>query len=149
VLRPAETCAICVRSLTDTGGKRLVAGATCGIRRMTTQLSLHDFPREWYPARVLRLTDRYRDVLIWFTGTVWTDSSARRAASHFQRGEQAWICQRCAGCSLCQTCGTPLAQTPTWDWIADDAGTVTHSPYFTGFGTTVCSQCGTQRRNMK
>jgi hypothetical protein len=94
VLPPAATCAICARSLTDTGGKRLVCCAPCGIRRRTIQTTLGEFDARSYPARVLRLTDNYRDVIVWLTGRMWTDEAASRASASFQRGEQAWVCQR-------------------------------------------------------
>jgi hypothetical protein len=147
-LPPAATCAICARPLTDTGGKRVVCCASCGIRRRTIQATLGEFDPRSYPARVLRLTDNYRDVIVWLTGSMWTDEAANRAATSFQRGEQAWVCQRCAGWSVCATCGAPLSKTPAADCVSDD-GTVLHAAYFAGFGTTTCSECGTEYRNMK
>jgi hypothetical protein len=147
VLHPAATCAICVRPLTDTGGKRLLCCALCGIRRTTIQTTLGGFGARAYPARLLRLTDNYRDVIVWLTGSMWTDEAASRAAASFQRGEQPWVCQGCAGCSVC-ACGAPLSKTPTADYLSDD-GNIIHAAYFVGFGTMVCSACGTEYRNMK
>src|SRR3954465_6524971 len=117
---PATTCTICDRALTATGGRRLVAGVTFGIHRRTIEAKLNEFGASWFSARVLRLTDNYRDVIIWLTGKMWTDEAASRAARSFQRGEHPWMCQRCAQWWVCENCGAPLDRTPMADCLSDD-----------------------------
>ena len=145
-LLPASSCAICERALAETGGKRLVAGIRFGIRRTTIPETLQQFGARAYPARVLRLTDNYRDVIIWLTGTMWTDEAASRAASSFQRGEHPWMCQRCAEWWVCAACGAPLDRTPMSSSLYDD-GSILHAAHFTAYGTTVCSECSTKKDN--
>lgn len=127
---PYDRCAVCDRTLAETGGKRLVATASHAIRicNLDTPLgSLH------HPARTIRLRGDFRDVIVVLSGArLWTHDAIVNVERIVYKGTRPWFCQRCAVSSLCPACETPLTTAPMTDHLEDDGRTV-HSPHVAGY----------------
>ena len=134
---PAPACITCGKPASETGGRRFMGTPRYGFFRLSINEKIGN--RTVFPARLVRLKENLRDVVVWLWGSRWTDEHAERVAQSFQRGESPWFCQRCSGSYLCTRCGSPLALTPGATELHDD-GTDGYHPSFTQMGQH-CPTC--------
>lgn len=129
--KPYSRCAVCNRTLEETGGKRLVSTHTFSVSVCNPQTPIGNLR---HPARTIRLDGVFRDVIVAMFGPrLWTDESVTHIREAIQEGFRPWFCQRCAERDLCPTCGSPMTTVPGANHMEDD-GRVWHQPYFMGMG---------------
>ncbi len=128
--KPSERCAVCDKTIEETGGVRLVATGFLGLHICTPNVSLGNLK---HPTRTIRLRGDYRDVIVVFSGQhLWEDGIVKRVECTVYKGKRPWFCQRCSHNSLCPNCESPLTTTPGADRLEDNGKTI-HSAYFAGF----------------
>lgn len=114
---PGECCIGCRRTLNDVGGQRIVAAIDVSIR----------------------IVDEGLEPSVEITGLLCPLFAKARARRIVRSGGYPWVCQRCAGVSLCSRSSTPYHIAPGAYILADDGG-VLHVALVCGMGIR-CERC--------
>jgi hypothetical protein len=114
---PGERCIGCRRSLTEIGGRRIVAAGAVKIKLIEDEVR---------PS-------------VEVAGLWWAWFPRARARRTLRSGRHPWLCQRCTGTGLCRRCRTPYHLAPGADVVTDE-GAVLHVPLVAGMGLR-CEQC--------
>lgn len=151
---PHTECSGCAKPWAQTGGVRIVALSRSGFdttkddhgraqiiessrRDASAGVSLyqdsehHSVKNLCQPARMFRLEDRYRQIVVSFWGAEWKPEWIDRGLQAAQQGTHPWLCQRCLHYVLCVECGNPRNRAPGADAIDDD-GRRWHHPILPG-----------------
>jgi len=111
---PAESCAVCDKTLEEVGGSRVAACMWFGVGLVAAG-KLKRPPGD-SAGGPIRLDE---DLAVVFGGSVWDDEPRARAVAAFRAGRRPWLCQGCAR-KVCETCGAPLPFMPGTDVLDDD-----------------------------
>ncbi|MBI4614789.1 MAG: hypothetical protein HY720_14355 [Planctomycetes bacterium] len=123
---PTDRCARCERTLSETGGQRLLVPD-----RFWTETEIEEAGGSMEIIRRMFKGEIPAGVVQQAPGG-WSEEDltrVRRAVAEADdRGLVAWVCQRCMH-RVCRECGEPLVVPPCAD-VVDDAGKMSHGPYF-------------------
>jgi tetratricopeptide (TPR) repeat protein len=120
--RPAKECAICGKTLKQTGGRRLL------IPGPWTEEEIKACRGEEEIFRDILKGERAAEIAV--KGHGLTEESLKQMEVTIQtakaKGLTPWVCQRCKG-RTCKECGEPLV-TPPFSGILNDDGIVSYVP---------------------
>ena len=119
---PADTCCLCGRTIEQVDGRRMVATAAAGVVRRHANDPLRGLGNP--PAQVHRIGGKFKDMVLCFWGSCWTEQGILRALEQAGRGLTPWICQPCAGYG-CPECGAPHFYTR--GGVLHDDGKIAHA----------------------
>ncbi len=123
---PAERCAICEKTLEETGGMRIVAQKFRGVG-LSDKYQGGGNPD--YPRQSVSLEDGSGTyLLVWGEKSKWTDAAIERARRAYLAGQRPWMCQRCAE-RKCSQCGSPINY-PMGSDVLYDSGCSSHVAIF-------------------
>jgi hypothetical protein len=138
---PANECAICGKTLEQTGGRRLL------IPRVWTKKEIKAGGGEMQILKDMHEGKRPAEIIT--KGYGLKKEGHKQMEANIQanktKGLIPWTCQRCAG-RTCRACGEPLVCPPISD-ILDDDGNVSHGPWFGAYAGCINPKCSNYKKS--
>jgi len=121
---PADRCVICEKTIEETGGRRIIAQHSRGVKLGKRYEGGGNPERPHKSIKLYPESDTY--VVVWGEKEFWTDARIKRAIQDYQDGRHPWFCQVC-GLRTCSLCGSPIND-PVGSATISAGGCVGQSP---------------------
>lgn len=122
MLLPAPSCIFCHKTISEVGGKRIIAQHSIGVTRVHEVASnVTKIDKAYHDQHVPIESDNTTYMRYWGPSEKWTEDAVSSAKSAYKSGRRPWFCQVCCG-RVCRLCGSPPQFTPGADSLSDDGG---------------------------
>lgn len=118
-LLPASACVICAKTLSEVGGKRILATGLRGFDISDQRPKRQNKPH--YVATPRLIEDEEIYLRVWGDKKIFTDAVVDRIRATYRSGFRPWMCQA-KGCGdrACVVCGMAMRHTPCCGILHDD-----------------------------
>ena len=136
---PADACVFCNKTLSEIGGKRLIAQQIRGVT--LTHKTHQSGDKDVVHLYTELFSDPLTYMACWGEQGLWTAAALASAKAAYLDGKRPWFCQICGG-RKCKECGSPVNYPMATDVLYDDGNSahVGIFPFNPGCSNRACSE---------